>query len=66
MADRDFLRNVEVFKGLPDGPLNRLVNHCREINYRQKDKLFTYVPPKDWRMSNSGGARKLISEGHVI
>ncbi len=41
MTDRDFLRNVEVFKGLTDEQLNRLVNHCREIAYRQNDKLFS-------------------------
>jgi NADP-reducing hydrogenase subunit HndB len=40
MTVRDFLRSVEVFKGLPDEWLNQLVTHCREIEYRQNDKLF--------------------------
>jgi ferredoxin len=32
----------------------------------QLDKLRAYVPPKDWRFSNSGGPRKLVMEAHVI
>ncbi len=40
MTGRDFLRSVEVFKGLPDEQLNRLADNCREIEYRQNDKLF--------------------------
>ncbi len=40
MTGRDFLRSVEVFKGLPDEQLNQFVDHCREIEYRQNDKLF--------------------------
>lgn len=32
----------------------------------QVDRLFAYVPPKDWRTSNTGGPRKLVREDHVI
>jgi ferredoxin len=32
----------------------------------QLDSLMTYVPPKDWRSSNSGGPRKLVRKDHVI
>lgn len=32
----------------------------------QLENLRTYVPPKDWRSSTSGGPRKLTREDHVI
>ena len=32
----------------------------------QMDNLMTYIPPKDWRLSNSGGPRKLVREDHII
>ena len=32
----------------------------------QLDNLRAYVPPKDWRFSNSGGPRKLVREDHII
>ncbi len=32
----------------------------------QLDSLKIYVPPKDWRLSNSGGPRKLVREDHII
>ena len=32
----------------------------------QLNNLMTYVPPKDWRSSNSGGPRKLLRKDHVI
>ena len=35
-------------------------------NLGQLDSLKTYVEPKDWRSSNSGGPRKLVREDHII
>lgn len=32
----------------------------------QLSNLLAYVPPKDWRSSNSGGPRKLVRKDHVI
>lgn len=32
----------------------------------QMDNLKTYIPPKDWAPSLSGGPRKLIREDHII
>jgi len=32
----------------------------------QLDNLRTYIPPVDWRSSNSGGPRKLVREDHII
>jgi len=32
----------------------------------QLDNLRAQVPPKDWRLSNSGGPRKLVREDHII
>ena len=32
----------------------------------QMNNLMTYIPPKDWRLSNSGGPRKLVREDHII
>jgi ferredoxin len=32
----------------------------------QMDNLITYIPPKDWRSSHSGGPRKLVREDHII
>ena len=32
----------------------------------QLDNLRTYIPPKNWQTSNSGGPRKLIREDHII
>ena len=41
MADLDFLRNVEVFKGLDDSKLAGIVEYCSEKEYRQDQKLFS-------------------------
>ena len=41
MTDLDFLRSVEVFKGLDDGKLARIRDHCREKEFRQNEKLFS-------------------------
>jgi ferredoxin len=32
----------------------------------QLDNLKKFIPPKDWRSSNSGGPRKLVREDHMI
>ena len=32
----------------------------------QLSNLTAYVPPKDWRSSNSGGPRKLVRKDHII
>lgn len=32
----------------------------------QLNNLRTYIPPKDWRPSISGGPRKLVREDHII
>ncbi|MDO8568174.1 MAG: methylenetetrahydrofolate reductase C-terminal domain-containing protein [Dehalococcoidales bacterium] len=34
--------------------------------FGRTDKLFAYVPPKDWRASYAGGSRKLFREDQVI
>ena len=41
MTGLDFLRKVDVFKGLNDRQLGGFESHCREIEYRQNDKLFS-------------------------
>ena len=41
MTGLDFLRRVEVFKGLIDSQLGGLKDHCREMEYRQNEKLFS-------------------------
>ena len=41
MAILDFLRKVDVFKGLTDTQLTGLEDHCREMEFRQNDKLFS-------------------------
>ena len=41
MAILDFLRQVDVFKGLTDTQLTGLEDHCREMEFRQNDKLFS-------------------------
>ena len=41
MIDLDFLRSVEVFKGLDDGHLTGIRDHCREKEFRQNEKLFS-------------------------
>jgi len=41
MTGLDFLRGVEVFKGLIDSQLAAIANHYREIEYRQNSKLFS-------------------------
>lgn len=38
----------------------------RSKDFGRLDKLSTYIPPKDWRTSNSGGPRKLVREDHII
>ena len=35
-------------------------------NLGQMDNLKIYVPPKNWRCSQSGGPRKLIREDHML
>ena len=32
----------------------------------QLDNLRSYIPPKNWSSSNSGGLRKLVREDHII
>jgi len=32
----------------------------------QLDNIRSYIPPKDWRPSTSGGPRKLVREDHII
>lgn len=32
----------------------------------QLNNLMAYIPPKDWRSSNSGGPRKLVRKDHII
>jgi ferredoxin len=32
----------------------------------QLKNLNKYIPPKDWRTSNSGGPRKLVREDHIL
>jgi len=41
MTDLDFLRSVDVFKGLDDGKLAGILGHCREKEFRQNEKLFS-------------------------
>ncbi len=41
MTSIDFLRNVEVFSGLKDSQLAGFEDHCREMDFRQNDKLFS-------------------------
>jgi len=38
----------------------------RAKNLGQMEKLFAYIPPKDWHTSYSGGSRKLVREDHMI
>ncbi|UCD88955.1 MAG: methylenetetrahydrofolate reductase C-terminal domain-containing protein [Desulfobacterales bacterium] len=38
----------------------------RSKSLGQLNNLTTYVPPKDWRSSNSGGPRRLVREDHII
>ena len=40
MTSLDFLRNVEVLKGLIDDKLAGIQDHCCEKDYRHKEKLF--------------------------
>ena len=41
MIDLDFLRSVEVFKGLDDSHLTGIGDHCRVKEFRQNQKLFS-------------------------
>jgi CRP-like cAMP-binding protein/(2Fe-2S) ferredoxin len=41
MTSLDFLRSVEVFKGLNDSQLAGFKDHCREMEFRQNEKLFS-------------------------
>jgi NADP-reducing hydrogenase subunit HndB len=41
MTTLDFLRSVEVFKGLIDSQLAGFENHCHEMEFRQNEKLFS-------------------------
>ena len=41
MTNLDFLRRVEVFKGLIDSQLAGFKDHCREMEFRQNQKLFS-------------------------
>jgi CRP-like cAMP-binding protein/(2Fe-2S) ferredoxin len=41
MTSLDFLRSVEVFKGLIDSQLTGFKDHCREMEFRQNEKLFS-------------------------
>ena len=41
MTSLEFLQNVEVFKGLIDSRLAGIEKHCREMQFRQNEKLFS-------------------------
>jgi (2Fe-2S) ferredoxin len=41
MTSLDFLRNVEVFKGLIDNKLAGIQDYCREKDYRHNERLFS-------------------------
>ncbi len=41
MTSLDFLRNVEVLKGLVDNKLTGIQDHCYEKDYRHNEKLFS-------------------------
>jgi len=41
MTSLDFLRSVAVFKGLNDSQLAGVEDHCREMNFRQNEKLIS-------------------------
>ena len=41
MTRLDFLRSVEVFKGMNDSRLADIENHCRQMEFRQNEKLFS-------------------------
>jgi len=41
MTSLDFLRSVVVFKGLIDSQLTGFEDHCREMEFRQNEKLFS-------------------------
>lgn len=38
----------------------------RAKSFGRLEKLSTYMPPKDWITSYSGGSRKLLREDHII
>jgi CRP-like cAMP-binding protein len=41
MTSLDFLRSVEIFNGLIDSQLAGFKDHCREMEFRQNEKLFS-------------------------
>ena len=41
MTSHDFLQRVEVFKGLTDSRLSGFKDHCRDMEFRQNEKLFS-------------------------
>lgn len=41
MTGLDFLQRVDVFKNLRDDQLTGFVDYCRELDYRQNDRLFS-------------------------
>jgi len=41
MTRLDFLQSAEVFKGLNDSQLSGFQDHCREMEFRQNEKLFS-------------------------
>jgi NADP-reducing hydrogenase subunit HndB len=41
MTSLEFLQSVEVFKGLIDSRLAGIEKHCREMQFRQNEKLFS-------------------------
>ena len=47
MTSLDFLRNVDILKGLSDEQLNSVGKLCREKSYMEEDVLFTEGQPAD-------------------
>jgi len=57
MTRLDFLRSVEVFKGLNDSQLSGFEGLCREMEFRQNEKLFSE--------GDDAGCLWMVSEGRV-
>ncbi len=57
MTHLDFLRSVEVFKGLNDSQLSGFKDHCREMEFRQNEKLFSE--------GDDAGCLWMVNEGRV-
>ena len=50
----------------PDVPCAWQIIIDRAKSFGHTDRLFAYVPPKDWRTSSAGGPRRLFREDQVI